>query len=220
MNDEEPSDWLRARLRAADPARHLSDPRHLELTEAHMTTSPSPAGPNRTRLALVAAAAVVLVLAGAGLVAGLGGDDERPTNATGKGPDAPSPSSPSSADTGATATYALDPSGQAAGRCIPPSADQVRTLDVAFVGVVTERTDDRVVLDVQRTWKGPQAQSRVVLDVKRAEGAIAEALPLTFEVGKEYVVGVKQGNVRLCGWTAEASPVLEREYDAAFPGQG
>lgn len=180
-----------------------------------MTTSPSPAGPNRTRLALAAAAAVVLVLAGAGLVAGLGGDDEPSTTATGTGPDATPPSSP---DTGTTATYTLDPSGQAAGRCIPPSADQVRTLDVAFVGVVTERTGDRVVLDVQRTWKAPQAQSQVVLDVKRAEGAIAEALPVTFEVGKEYVVGVKQGNVRLCGWTAEASPMLEAEYDAAFPG--
>lgn len=217
MNDEQ-SDWLRARLRAADPARHLSDPRNLELTETAMTTTPSPAGPNRTRLALVAAAAAVLVLAGVGLAAGLGGDDEPSTTATGTGPDT-TPSAPSSPDGATTATYTLDPSGQAAGRCIPPSAERLRELDVAFEGVVAERTDDRVVLDVQRTWKAPQEQSRVVLDVTRAEGAISEALPVSFEVGQEYVVGVKQGHVRLCGWTAESSPMLGAEYDEAFPGQ-
>lgn len=210
MNDDE----LRARLRAADPARDLTDPRHLELTEAQMSSTPSPARPNRTRLALAAAAAAVLVLAGVGVVAGLG-DDEPTSTATRQTPD---PTTPSPTEPAGTGTYTLD-AGQAAGRCMAPTVEGMRALDVAVEGVVVSRTDDQIVLDVARTWKAPQAQSRVVLDVQRAESAISEALPVSFEEGERYIIAVSQGNVRLCGWTAPTTPRLAQQYDSAFPGR-
>lgn len=210
MNDD-----LRARLRAADPARHLTDPRNLELTEAHMSSTPAPTGPNRTRLALVAAAAAVLVLAGIGVVAGLA-DDEPSSTATGQSPD---PTTSASPDPGTTATYTLDAAAPTTGRCMAPTVEGARALDVAVEGEVVSRTGDKIVLEVARTWKSPQASRRVVLDVRRAEGAISEALPVDFEVGKRYIIAVKQGTVRLCGWTGETSPYLQQHYDTAFPGQ-
>lgn len=198
MNDDE----LRELLRAADPARNLAHPRMLELTEAPMSANPSPARPNRTRLLVAAAAAAVVLAAGIGILIG-DGDDE---------PAAQGPK-PTPTRTLTTATYTIG--AAPAGRCMVPDQNGIRDLDVAFRGKVVDRSDHRVLLIPSEYYTGDKVE-RVELDVQKAEGAIYELLPVDFQVGKEYVVAVKQDQVRLCGYTAEADPEMVSKYRSAL----
>lgn len=207
MNDDE----LRARLRAADPARNLTSSGNLELTEAQMSTNPSPARPNRARMGLVAAAAAVLLLAGVGVVVGLVDDDKPSPSATPGGDGTTTKPTPA---TTPPPTYVFNPGVQAA-RCMAPTPGSIRNLDAAFTAVVTARTDNRVELEIKRGFKAPKAK-QVVINVRKAENAHYEALPVKFEVGKEYIVGIQKGVVRLCGFTAEKSPELEQRYARTF----
>src|SRR5690606_21783086 len=84
-------DELRARLRAADPARGRTDSRPLFLPEADMNTTGPSRGPSRGRVALIAAAAAVVVLAGVGIAFSVGGDDEPARTTAGQKAESPSP---------------------------------------------------------------------------------------------------------------------------------
>lgn len=197
MNDDD----LRARLRAADPARHLSGPRTLELTEAMMSTQQS-AAMSRKRFALAAAAVAVLVLAGLALIFGAGKAHE---------PVASPKASPSKALT--TATYTLQ-AGQAM-RCAPPDVNTIRGLDVAFQGKVASAGKSQIDLVPSSFYTGARTD-RVVLSVHSASGANPEMLPVSFTPGKDYIVGVKNGSVLLCGYSGEASPSLAKLYARAL----
>lgn len=200
MNEDE----LRDRLRAADPARHLTHFTTLhhearELTEAPtMNTSPS----GRTRLVLAAAAVAIVGAAGVGLVLG---NDEDPVA---KSPE----TTPTKALT--TATYTLGTQSPTA-RCIVPDVNTIREVDVAFRAKVTARDGDQIELTPSTYYTGPTSD-RVVLDVQHAEGAISEALPVDFIVGKEYIVAIEQDTVRLCGFTAEVQPGTDALYKKAL----
>jgi hypothetical protein len=174
-----------------------------------MDTDRSSTRPAAGRLVLAAAALAVLVLAGIGLATGLGGDEEdnQAQPRTGQ------TEVPQDADEPSTATFAL-PSSAPAARCAPPSAEGVLQLDAAFVGTVTAVSDGEVTLEPKQVWRGEEA-SEVVLSYDVA-GAHRELLPVRFREGADYVVSVEDGVVRLCGYTAPASPELEQLFTAAL----
>ncbi|GAA3593366.1 hypothetical protein GCM10022223_05330 [Kineosporia mesophila] len=192
---------LRDRLRDVDPAASLAplpdDDVSLRI-EQSMKTRPQQSFWNRK--ARPVAAAALLAAAAAGLFAGLGNG---PGN--GSGPD---PANPPSIE-----RVTMDTSGAAA-KCAPPTAELLRTADLAVEGTVRSVSNGVVTLDVSQVWTGDQVD---VLDVAQTSGATEVLLGGTsFEVGRTYLVAVQDGRVRQCGYSGVASPELRALFDAAF----
>lgn len=201
MNDDD----LRARLRAADPARHLTGSWQLELTEVGMNT-PDTSGSSRNRVALVAAAAAIVVLAGIGAFAITGDDD--PANQT-AGEQTTGQDGQTGAPDATTATYTL-PAAAPQARCMPPNPAGIEKLDAAFQGTVVSTGEQQVVLAPSEYYTGDEAD-QVVLTYDPDE-VISELLPVDFQEGKDYIVAVKDGQVQLCGYTAPARAQLDATY--------
>ncbi|MEH3076781.1 MAG: hypothetical protein PGN11_08860 [Quadrisphaera sp.] len=211
MNDDE----LRAALRGADPAADLppADPaRVADLLEAAVsTTRPTPdvtagasergvhaaaAGARRRRpwvVALtVAAAAAVVAAVAVPVVRSL----------------APEP---------ATTTLTAEPFDPATAMC-QPVADFLGQLPLAFAGRVASVDGDRVVLDVERVYRG-EPGGRVVVDAPAQDETSAALIGgFPFEVGGVYLVAASDGVVATCGASGPADSALQTEYDRAFGG--
>ncbi|WP_285595317.1 hypothetical protein [Kineosporia sp. NBRC 101731] len=142
------------------------------------------------------AAAALLAAAAAGLFAGLG---------TGTGQDPVTPPS--------TERVTMDMSGAAA-KCAPPTAELLRTADLAVEGMVRSVSDGIVTMDVSQVWTGDPVD---VLEVAQTSGATEVLLGGTsFEVGQTYLVAVQDGRVRQCGYSGVTSPELRALFDEAF----
>ncbi|MBC3760673.1 hypothetical protein ACUN7V_10030 [Quadrisphaera oryzae] len=209
MNDDE----LRAALRGADPAAGLppADPaRVADLLEAAVsTTRPTPdvtagaaegggraadAGARRRRpwvvaLAVAAAAAAVAAVA----VPVVGSLEPEPV----------------------TTTLTAEPFDPATASC-PGVAVSLTQVDTAFAGRVASVDGTRVVLDVERVYRGEPGE-RVVVDAPQQDGTSAALVGgFGFEVGGEYLVAAGAGRVAVCGASGPADPALQAEYDRAF----
>ena len=213
--DSADGDELTARLRAADPASSLPPvapegvARLLEDAMSHDTLSETPetavAAAGRGRLTwLVAAAAAVVVVAGVGAYAVLGGDDSSSPPAADEPPGDP------------TVTELQAPGSQAyETRCMVPTARVLADKPVAFSGSVQSVEGDVVTLAPDR-WYAGDATDLVTVD---APGEQLEALlsAVSFEDGKRYLVAADdQGDVMVCGFSAEYSDGLAQVYDEAF----
>jgi len=193
------------RLRAADPARP-ADPdwpaRLQHLVEAAMTTDQetpvsSPSTARRRWAVPVAAAAAVAALAGAALVGGLPGGDADPSRRP-------------------ALELALPGESGAMASCVPFSAEFLADMPVAFAGTVTSVTDDEVLLEVDRWYRGGTADTVVLTRPPAATAALLGSVEFT--AGKRYLVTATDGVVNSCGftmpWTAENAAV----FDQAFTG--
>lgn len=197
------------RLRAADPARP-ADPdwpaRLQHLVEAAMSTTDqdvpvTPRPTARRRWAVPAAAAAVAVaavaVAGAALVGGLPGGDAEPSRRPGL-------------------ELALPGEDGAMASCVPFSAEFLADMPVAFAGTVTSVTDEEVVLEVDRWYRGGSADSVVLTRPPPAAAALLGSVE--FSQGKRYLVTATDGVVNSCGftmpWTADNAAV----FDQAFSG--
>ncbi len=206
MTDDE----LRALLHGADPAASLppADPRRVAdlLEDAVSTTRPTPAAPAapaaerslRRRphpfvVALAAAAAAVVVAAVAV-------------------PVVRSLSGPSLPDVTTTLTAA----GAANGALMDcPTVAQVLPLtDTAFQGRAVQVEGDRVVLAVDRVYRGEPGEGVALVADLQDTGSTVGGFP--FEVGQEYLVSASQGSVAVCGGSGPVTPELQAEYERAF----
>ena len=202
MNDDERPDGAEARLlrrmHAADPARtfHMADSRIPDLVEAAMSTTPVEPKSRPRRWAPAMAAAVTLAAVGGGAYAFLGGSDPAGT--------------PDSTET----TLALPAgSGTSINSCVPFDVQFLRDMPVAFSGSATEVGDDSVTLEVDRWFKGGNA------DVVRLSNYDLSTVSLdgfTFEQGDRYLITATEGTVNFCGFSGPWNQELADAFDEAF----
>jgi hypothetical protein len=198
-------DALRARLAALDPVPPSlpvdppTSPRAQDLLERVMlTTEQTPQAapaPRWRKPAAVAAAAAAVVAIGVGAVAMSGGDGK-----------------PTKAPTTLALTAPASGGGTTTNSCIAFSVDILRDMPVAFAGTVSAVGGSSVTLDVDRWYKGGDAD---VVTIATPEGNVSIDT-VEFVTGKRYLVTATEGVVNSCGYTAEATPDLEKAFDEAF----
>jgi hypothetical protein len=210
---------LRARLSRLDPAGPavpvdpVTSPRAADLMERAMhtpelqSTDLEPAvdlaaarrrrRPSVWLAAAVAAAAAVIVL---GVVV-LGG---------GSGP-AGTPEKEAT-----TLALTLPDSSGAAGSCIQFDVAFLREMPVAFAGTVSGIDERQVTLDVDRWYRGGDAD--VVTLAVPGQQSSAALDGVDFRSGERYLVTATDGTVNGCGFSGPATPDLERAFDEAFGG--
>ncbi|MDO9455518.1 hypothetical protein [Nocardioides sp.] len=214
-------DELRALLQSADPAASLptADPtRVARLLEDTMTDqltdeSRTDGTRNRSRLTWIVAAAAVLVIGGGVLFATTtDNDDDVPPTAGGD------PTSQQSTATGADRTVTeLSATGGTSAKCMDPlsSPQVVAAQTTAFDGTVESISGGTVTLVPTKFYAGDETDVVVV----QAPGPDMEALlsAVSFEEGSRYLVSATDGQVTLCGFSAEYSDALAAVYAEAFP---
>jgi hypothetical protein len=152
----------------------------------------------RRHLLLAAAAGAVAAVAAAVLVVvGPSGGDE--------------PGSGS-----APTTLALSaPPGDAAGSCLMFSVDVLREMPVALAGTVTSVDAGSVTLDVDRWYRGGDAD-RVTITVPDTNSVALDGVDL--RPGERYLLTATDGTVNGCGYSGPADPQLESAFAEAFGG--
>jgi hypothetical protein len=205
MNDDD----LRARLARVDPTRGSADtegPTAQEIRERVMQTIEQSdtveAGrpQRRTGLVVAAAASVAALAIGAAVFAGNNGS-------TSKKPDkAPT--------TLALAVPAGD-GGVSMNSCVMFDVNFLKEMPVAFAGTVTEIGAGSVTLDVDRWYKGGDADRVTVSNPDNTSVALDG---VEFTDGGRFLVAATDGTVNGCGFSGPASAELERAYAEAFGG--
>ena len=209
---ESPDDVLRARLSRLDPAGPsvpvdpATSPRAAVLMERAMqSTDLVPVEhliPQRRRrrgpvlwaaVAAVAAAAVVL---GVLFVGGTGG--------------------PGGSEPGDPTTLALTlPPSDVAGSCVQFDVAFLREMPVAFAGTVSAMDERQVTLDVDRWYRGGDAD-RVTITVPDNNNVALDGVDL--RPGGRYLLTATGGTVNGCGYSGPAEPQLESAFAEAFGG--
>lgn len=207
------SEDLLRRLQRADPASAPDAPPSSrssihDLMEAAMQSTapthdgPGPVRPDRPRPSRwlpAAAAAAGVVLAGVAGVALL--SDDPATGPSG----------------GAVSTVELAlPGTDVMASCIEYSVDVLAQMPTAFSGTVIEAGDGTVVLDVDRWYRGGDAD-RVALE--NPSGAMTSIDGVEFVEGRRYLVTAGETDtVNSCGYTAEWTAPMAADFSAAFGG--
>lgn len=237
---------LRAMLRSVDPARSLPPRLADDVARLVSTTIAADAADlgerdirvaagdqvggrrasHRTRLPLLVAAAAVVAVAGVGSWVGA---DRSPRESGPVAGDAVTPAAPRTSDPATTTAPGAPSSSGAASlptvlqvpvsapvRCMPPNVGVLELQQVAFEGSVTSIADGVVTLTPSTVYVGDVADTVQV----QAPGPDMTALlnAVQFEVGKDYLVSASDGQVTLCGFSAETSPELRTLYQQAFDG--
>lgn len=203
-------DQLRTRLSAIDPLHPTTTPEPLaryraeEILEHAMgtitDTTLTPAAPaprtRRFRAPLLAAAAVLAVAAAAGVAVVMTDGD---------------------ADPGGSSTLSLSVgSGDAMSSCLQFDVAILAGMPIAFAGTATEISADAVTIEVDRWYRGGDAD---VVSVSVPDGQTSAALDgVSFQAGTRYLVTATDGVVNGCGFSGEASPEFEAAYAEAFAG--
>lgn len=205
MADDQ-NDELLARLRAADPADGADAPEPTWIDalaqstmEAPMSTPEPAGGTRRTWILTAAAAAVVAAISFGGWSALRGGDDGRDLAAP---------------KTSITLTV---PAPNAAAMCMRVEPETLAQMQMAFSGTVSSVDGDQVTLDVDKWYKGGDAD-QVVLTQQTAEQMVALEGGVQLEQGKRYLITAHDGTVNGCGFSAEWSQGLQDVFDQAFAG--
>lgn len=205
-------DDLRARLSRIDPAPAgtpvdpVAGPRARELVERIMQTLDTPSSDD---LAVRRRRGPVLLLASAGGLAALVGGvlvlgapfGEQQTLPRGEDP---------------TTTLALEaPAGDLAASCMMFSVDVLREMPVALSGTVTAVEPGSVTLDVDRWYRGGDAD-RVTITVPENNSVALDGVDL--RSGERYLLTATNGTVNGCGYSGPAGPQLESAFADAFGG--
>lgn len=217
-NDNDNDNELREQLRALDPAASLppADPagvaRLLEDTMTDLRTDESRIDHThgRSRLTwLVAAAAAVLIGGGVFLVVGDG--DSAPGTAV------DTPSQTSAPTTDAETVTELTSSGAGAAKCLAPesSPQVVASQSTVFDGVVESINGDTVTLRPSRFYAGDETD--LVTVQAPSDDMLALLSAVKFEEGGRYLVAATDGQVTLCGFSADYTDSLAEVYETAFP---
>lgn len=206
MNDDE----LRARLQAADPARRdaPADSWIDELVEATMNEQETdreigqerPARRNRWLVGAAAAAVAVVAVGAYAFVAAGNGDD----------------GSDDGRDEARTELVLTAPDGTAMMSCIPFSVDVLRGMQSAFDGTATAVDGDGVTLDVNRWYKGGDAD--VVLLQNWNDVPVSLEGEIDFVEGERYLITATDGTVNICGYSGMWTQEMADAFGAAYGG--
>lgn len=196
------TDDLKSRVRRADPARVTggteSSARSIqELMEAAMTNTPTRSTLRHARWLPAAAAAAVVVL---GTVAGVAVLTDDPS---------PSPAAQEPAmELGLPASDVMS-------SCIVYSVDFLAQMPVAFSGEVLEAGGGTVVVEVDKWYRGGDADA---VELVSPSGEMTSIDGVEFVEGRRYLVTAAEGTVSSCGYTVEWSPERAADFEAAFGG--
>jgi hypothetical protein len=203
---------LFARLRDADPASSLppADPdrvaRLLEDAMSHdtLTESRETGTRNRSPLTWLVAAAAVALIAAAGAFAFMprGTDPASPT--AGSEPSASEP----------TVTELTMPAA-AAGRCMVPNVEVLRSAAYAFDGTVTAIDEGLVTLEVGQ-WFAGGGTNLVEVDQASADLNALIGAPTFTDDERFLVAGTRDGSVMVCGFSGPYAADLAALYAQAF----
>jgi hypothetical protein len=222
MSEREISDDdLRARLSRIDPAPAgtpvdpVTSPRARELVERIMETLETPssddvssddvssdelAARRRRRPLLLAAAGGVAALVGGAFVLG-GGFGEQQSLPIAEDP---------------TTTLTLEAPGDTlSASCMIFSVDVLREMPVALGGTVTSVEPGSVTLDVDRWYRGGDADL-VTISVPDTNNVALDGVDL--RSGERYLLTATNGTVNGCGYSGPAGPQLEGAFAEAFGG--
>jgi hypothetical protein len=201
MSDDE----LRTRLSRLDPAPAgspvdpVTSPQAQELVERAMRTSETENSEltARRRPWLLPLAAAVLAIAVVGAVFAFSGGGGR-GNAPGEDP----------------TTLALElPSSDVAGSCLAFDVEFLAQMPVALAGTVTAIEEQQVTLDVDRWYRGGDAD---VVTIAVRDGNSIALDGVEFREGERYLVTATDGTVNGCGFSGPAEPQLEQAFEQAF----
>lgn len=200
-----------ASLPPADPtrvARLLEDTMTDQLTDESRTDGTH----HRSGLTWLVASAAALVIGGGVLFAVTSGDDEPVPTA---GTDDP----PASQSTPAQSVTTLSVNGAAVNaKCLAPleNPQVVAEQSLAFDGTVTSISGSKVTLEPTAYYTGDETDL-VVVEAPSDDMAMLLS-SVTFQEGGRYLVSATDGQVTLCGFSAEYSDELAGVYAEAFPG--
>ncbi len=198
MDDEE----LRARLRRADPLRDEKPAASWidDLVEATMDTEldETPRTDRRRWVMPAAAAVAVLAVAGGGYALA-GGDD---------------PDRGKDAEPLTELTLVVPAPGSTTQMCMQFGVEALRPMETAFAATATEVESEQVTLEVDRWYKGGDADV-VTLTSPADMGVLLEG-GVEFTEGERYLVTATGGTVNGCGFSGPWSDEMAAAYDEAF----
>ncbi|MGQ0630290.1 MAG: hypothetical protein ACT4P1_04560 [Sporichthyaceae bacterium] len=205
---------LRAMLAGLDPmsARVPLDsptsPRARHLLEQIMTSTPTTEPVvakvsflRRPRTFLAAAASVAVLALGTAVAVNAGGDG--------------APLTPENASTLALSAPGGDPTVIMS--CLMFDVAGLRMMPVAFGGTVTDLTPDQVTVDVDRWFKGGDAD-RVTIALPPGNVSPALIPGVDFVKGERFLITAAEGTVNGCGFSGPATADYEKSFTEAFPG--
>lgn len=138
----------------------------------------------------------------AGLLGGCGGTD-------------PEPASTDTTTSEETTLELTVPAAQA-GRCMPPSVENLQAQDTAFEGVVTAVAGGTATLEVTQSFKGKEVDTVTV--AAPSPDLQGLGLAVDFEQGRTYLVSSLDGQVSVCGLSGPGDGLLEDLYQQAYAG--
>jgi hypothetical protein len=100
-------------------------------------------------------------------------------------------------------------------RCAVPSVELLRTQDTAFEGTVTDVGEGTATLDVEQWYAGEETEQ--VRVSTPSQEIVDLLLAVDFQEGGTYLVSATDGQVSLCGLSAEKDELITRLYDEAWP---
>ena len=206
---ELPDDDVSRRLRAANPVPSdraglpsgRSVEQLMEQTMASTTNETGTPGPTRWRL-MVAAAVVVAAAAGGGAYLANRGSDTSHQAKSMLSLKMPHASGP------------IRPGGGPGQSCIVFSVDLLAHQQLAFSGTVVSIADSTVKLSVDHWYKGGSADEVDLATPGNSD--VLREIGVNFGTGHRYLVSAKDGTVTGCGYTAEYSADLARDFAKAF----
>lgn len=121
---------------------------------------------------------------------------------------------PEGGSASAPAETRLTVQSDATAKCAVPSAEILRTQEIAFEGTVTEVADGTATLEVEEWFRGEGTDTVVVETPSQQLQDLL--LAVNFQEGRTYLVSATDGQVTLCGFTAEKGAPLDQVYADAF----
>lgn len=99
--------------------------------------------------------------------------------------------------------------------CMMFDVKQLATAGMAFGGTVTSIGDGKVTLDVDRWFKGGNADQVTIAIPPGGDNVALDGVE--FAVGKRFLISATDGVLGTCGYSGPATPELERYFEQAFP---
>ena len=202
MNNDDRPDGTEARLlrrmQAADPARTtpMADSWMPDQVEATMSTTPVEQKSRPRRWTPAIAAAATLAVIGGGAYTLLGGNDQTST---------PDPT--------AITLNVPDGTGTSISSCVPFDVQYLRDMPIAFSGRATEVGEGSVTLEVDRWYKGGDAD---VVQLANYEESMVSLDGFRFEKDDRYLITATDGTVNLCGYSGPWNQERADTFDEAF----
>jgi hypothetical protein len=128
------------------------------------------------------------------------------------------PATPTKAKTTVALKVAGGGTSTSSASCIQFSVPFLREMSTAFGGTVTKIDQGTVTLTVDHWFKGGTAEVVTLTTLPGDANAAVSIDGVDFVQGKRYLVTATNGTVNSCGFTGEATPVLEKAFAEAFPG--